>query len=152
MTSYHSSLIVRRAKQGDEEGIYRSHISALLSAGYDLTAHAYLKPDYYTSFIEAGRLTVAEMANQVVGFGELVGSEIRSLYVSVEHQGKGVGRRLLEQMERSALEQGLSGVNIRCKKGLAESFYFHYGWKPFDDAEHKGAADDDWVDIVKQLR
>ena len=125
MTSSQSGITVRLAKQGDEEGIYRSHVSALLSAGHDLAAYPYLKPDYYKSFIEGERLTVAVIANQVVGFGELVGSEIRSLYVSVGHQGKGVGRRLLAQLEQSALEQGLYGVNIRCKKRLAESFYFN---------------------------
>jgi len=144
-------ISIRAAALGDEQSIYRAHTSALLSAGDSLEAHSYLRPDYYTPMIESGRAAVALIEGVVVGFGELAGREIRSIYVLKEHQRMGVGVRLLAALERNAARQGLDWVNIRCRKSLADAYYSRHGYVPLDEDAYRAAPESTWLDIVKPI-
>lgn len=101
--------------------------------------------------IEAGRALIAAIDGRLVGFGELVGHEIRSIYVAPENQRQGVGAQLLVALEDFARREGLFWSNIRCRKGLADSYYARHGWAPADPSDYRMAAATDWVDIVKML-
>ena len=60
-----------------------------------------------------------------VGFMHVVG-----LAVKAEMQGKGIGTRLIEQMENYAREKGLSGVvlNSGVQRANAHAFYKNRGY------------------------
>jgi len=53
--------------------------------------------------------------------------EILGLVVAVNQRGKGIGRRLLAQVERWAAERGLREVSVRSNVTRAESHPFYEG-------------------------
>ena len=146
-----TDTIIRPAAAGDEDDIYRVHTGALLSAGEQLDKFPFLEPAYYTPMIEAGRALVAAIDGRLVGFGELVGHEIRSVYVDPDRQRRGVGEKLLGALEAFARREGLTWSNIRCRRGLADSYYARHGWAPADPSAYRMTAETDWVDIVKEI-
>ena len=79
-------------------------------------------------------LVAEEADNLVVGWvhaGEedilVVGRfcEILGLVVAADHRGKGIGRRLVEEVERWARERGLDRVSVRSNIARAESHPFY---------------------------
>ena len=68
-------------------------------------------PDGWHSRMVARQTLVAEESGEVVGFAELEGDgHLDMLYVRGDAEGKGVGRRLYEAVEREARGQGLDRI------------------------------------------
>lgn len=64
------------------------------------------------------------------------GSEVyvEELFVKPEHQGKGIGKRLMEQMEAYVREKGLAGITLATNRyAPAREFYKKLG---FRECEH----------------
>lgn len=98
-----------------------------------LNISAILKSKHHTAY-------VAENNGQVVGW---IGAaqaimieaisfcEINGLVIDKDHQGKGIGKRLIERVKQWAKEQGNKKVSLRCnvKRTETHEFYKHLGFK-----------------------
>ena len=80
---------------------------------------------------------IAELDGEPVGLGVLVAdnSELRACYVVPEAARKGVGSALVREMERIALENGLSRLDLNSSVN-AEPFYACLGYEVVSRGEH----------------
>ena len=73
-------------------------------------------------------------SSQLLGCGSLVGlteqlAEIRSLAVATKGQGKGIGRRIVQELVRLAKERGFAQI---CALTLQEAFFEKLGFQIID--------------------
>lgn len=92
----------------------------------------------YREAQEAGGLTlIAESEGEIAGFGTVrpADGEISACYVAPEQARKGVGRRLVDAMERTALASGARALRVRAGRN-ARSFYTALGYRVGGRGEH----------------
>ena len=81
---------------------------------------------------ETGRGWVVEAEGQVVAFavGNRTTGNIWALFVDPDHEGRGHGRRLHDEMLRWLWDQGLDALWLTTEPGTrAERFYERAGWR-----------------------
>jgi len=87
--------------------------------------------DYVQAMTVDGRAWVAEVAGEVVGFscGRLVQGDIWALFLRRAHEGKGIGRALMEIVEGWMFEEGVEEIWLVTAPGTrAERLYQRRGW------------------------
>jgi putative acetyltransferase len=86
---------------------------------------------------EAEHRLIAEIDGQIVGIAAFVArnTEIRACYVAPEVSRKGVGSALLREIERAAIEQGLTSLKLDSSV-TAEPFYGFHGYRILKRGEH----------------
>lgn len=92
----------------------------------------------YRETQEAGGLTlVAESAGEIAGFGIVhpADGEISACYVAPEQARQGIGRRLVNEMERTARASGARALRVRAGRN-ARSFYTALGYRVGGRGEH----------------
>ncbi|MBW3570374.1 MAG: GNAT family N-acetyltransferase [Gemmatimonadetes bacterium] len=88
-----------------------------------------------------GRGWVAEDEGRIVGFaiGDLARSNVWALFMDPEFEGRGIGRRLHDQMMDWFFASGAERVWLSTDPGTrAEAFYRAAGWEPAGD--YRGEA------------
>lgn len=82
----------------------------------------------------------------VAGFGALDvdSGEVTALYVSPTYAGEGVGRRLLEHLERDAREHGVDAVEVTSSRN-AVGFYEHHDFAVTGEATVETTGNGDTV-------
>jgi GNAT superfamily N-acetyltransferase len=86
--------------------------------------------DYVRGITVDGRAWVAEVDGEVVGFacGRLVQRDIWALFVREDHEGRGIGRALMDLVERWMLDN-VPRIELATEPGTrAERFYRRRGW------------------------
>ena len=75
--------------------------------------------------------------NEILGFGQLKTQHnlLASCYVKACAKGRGVGRALVAEMERQAIEKGLTFLQLEGAKN-AKSFYQNLGFRTVSCGEH----------------
>lgn len=73
---------------------------------------------------------VIQVGDQIAGYGELVTQNnlLGACYVHPEHGGRGVGRRIVAELERLASARGLDHLLFESSKN-AEGFYLKLGFE-----------------------
>lgn len=71
---------------------------------------------------------VAEERNRIVGFAVLFKSSMRALYIHPEYQKKGIGSKLLVQMEQEAILKGVPKLSLSASLN-ARHFYESHGYQ-----------------------
>lgn len=111
-------------------------LPALLDAWYraSLGAHSFLSAEFLEAerrqiaqdWLPASETTVYEVDGRVVGFLSLVGSEVGGIFVHPDHQGRGVGRALMDiaRDSRPYLELTVFEANSH-----GRAFYASYGFE-----------------------
>ena len=92
-----------------------------------------------TLFVEAlgaYESVVAEVAGRLVGFAQLdpAGGRLRALFVDAGHQGRGLGRALLGEIEARAARRGCARVHGAMSLN-AVPFYAREGYRALGAAE-----------------
>jgi phosphinothricin acetyltransferase len=111
----------------------------------------------------ARAVVVAERDGQVCGFGSLSPWRDRpayattvedSVYVHREHQGKGVGRALLEELLRTATAHGFHACMARIVGGHQASIALHErcGFEVVGTEREVGRKFGRWLDVVLMER
>lgn len=86
-------------------------------------------PEVYANAMEEKVMVVAQEGEGLLGLGILdpKQGEICAVYVHPRAQGRGIGRAILNDLERRALNQGADGLSL-CATLNALDFYRHHGY------------------------
>jgi putative acetyltransferase len=85
-------------------------------------------PDRAAKAIATNRVWVTEFGSKVVGWVEVGGTTIESLYVSSAAARRGVGSSLLAHAERQLRDAGASSASLEASSN-AETFYARRGYR-----------------------
>ncbi len=104
----------------------------------------------WSRLIQDGCLFVAEVDEQVVGFGGIdieAVEPLKWLYVLPEYQSAGIGSKLLKELEDAGWSRGLSAIRLHAAPNAVD-FYQRHGYRRV--AEHDRVAHDhDGVAMIK---
>ncbi|TIN16400.1 MAG: GNAT family N-acetyltransferase, partial [Mesorhizobium sp.] len=78
---------------------------------------------------------VAVCGDKIVGTAGLDGTTVRSVFVDPEFQGRGVGSRLMLEIEEAARTNGATVLTVPSSV-TAERFYFRLGFRALRDSFH----------------
>ncbi|WP_441242399.1 GNAT family N-acetyltransferase [Tardiphaga sp. 768_D3_N2_1] len=133
---------IRSALAGDAADISRVIIRALRETNAkdytpDIIARVELSfgPAAVERLIDQREVFVAEMDNRVVGTASLDGQALRTMFVSPDAQGRGIGRLLVQRIEMVARDRGLAILMVPATV-TAEAFYARLGFTAVRDAYH----------------
>jgi N-acetylglutamate synthase-like GNAT family acetyltransferase len=133
---------IRPAQAGDAAGISRVIIRALRETNAkdytpDIIARVELSfsPAAVERLIDQREVFVAEMDNRVVGTASLDGHALRTMFVLPDVQGRGIGRLLVQRIERVARERQLAILTVPATV-TAEAFYARLGFTAVREAYH----------------
>jgi N-acetylglutamate synthase-like GNAT family acetyltransferase len=133
---------IRPAQAGDAADISRVIIRALRETNAkDYTPDIIARVELSFSSAAVERLIdqrevfVAEMDNRVVGTASLDGQALRTMFVLPDVQGRGIGRLLVQRIERVARERQLAILTVPATV-TAEAFYARLGFTAVREAYH----------------
>jgi GNAT superfamily N-acetyltransferase len=75
----------------------------------------------------AGYTVVFQDKFGIIGTGTLVGSEIKRVFVLKQYQGQGIGRLIMNHLEREAASRGVEKINL-CASLISKEFYDVMGY------------------------
>jgi putative acetyltransferase len=113
--------------------VHSASIQCLCQNDYDLEKIeswiSLLNPTIYEQALLEKILIVAELKNQIVGFGilDFVNSELSAVYVHPSFSRQGVGKEILLNLEVLAVGKGVEEL-ILYSTVNAVKFYEHYGY------------------------
>lgn len=142
-------IAVREATVEDAPEIARTHQNSVHATGSKFYSKAIcdewspvLSDKRIKGFADAIQsnvevMFVAEVENQIVGFGSIVpkNGELRSVYVGPQFGGLGIGKQLLAKLEEEARLRGLRKLVMDASLS-AESFYRSQGYVEISRIEH----------------
>ena len=155
-------MLVRSARIEDAEAIreiYNLEVETG-TATFDLEPRSIAEQrQWLTDRSGAHAVVVAELANEVVGFGALSRYKPRpaynttvedSVYVSPEHQGRGLGRAILEDLLTKATGHGFHTVIARIGHESEGSIRVHesVGFVELGRELEVGRKFGRWIDVV----
>ncbi|MCK5032858.1 MAG: GNAT family N-acetyltransferase [Calditrichia bacterium] len=95
--------------------------------------------DFFISYSNKDELTkdslnhtvvVAKIDNKIVGTGTLKNNHIKRVFVDLEYQGKGIGKKIMNYLEKTALDQDYKLTELHSSL-FAKKFYDCIGYKFF---------------------
>jgi ribosomal protein S18 acetylase RimI-like enzyme len=123
---------------------YAAEIDERFDGGFDEGASIPAGPAELTP--PAGLLLLARLDGRAVGCGALrlhgrAAAEIKRMWVAPEARGLGLGRRMLEALEREAASRGARTARLETNRALVEAIamYREAGYRevaPFNDEPH----------------
>lgn len=136
------SIEVRSARSGDADAIS----AVILAALRETNARDYspdiierveksFSPAAVSELMARRTMFVAMAAEQLVGTASLDGRVVRSVFVRPDVQGQGVGKRLIEEIERTARYRGVAVLAVPSSV-TAEPFYARLGFTAVRDSYH----------------
>lgn len=78
---------------------------------------------------------VAAIGTRIVGTASLDGSVVRTVFVAPNVQARGVGKRLMAEVERAARERNIPALTVPSSV-TAEAFYARLGFRAVRDSYH----------------
>jgi DNA-binding MarR family transcriptional regulator/GNAT superfamily N-acetyltransferase len=118
-------------------GEYYAEIGRRFEDGFDHTISLAATPEQLR--LPAGLFVVAFLHAEPIGSGALKfhgrrPAELKRMWVAPRARGLGLGRRLLAELERLALEHGVRTLRLETNKSLVEAIalYRSSGWREVD--------------------
>lgn len=168
MSSNHSEYKIRSARKQDLPAITRIYNQGIA------TRHATMESEYknldemkewFMTRNPRYQVLVLEYQNEMMGWASLNSFHYRtaydgvadfSIYVSENHRGKGLGKILLEELEKVALENGFYKLVLFTPdhNEAAKRLYISRGFRIVGAYHNQGTIDGKWIDIAimeKQL-
>ena len=131
---------LREFGSGDAESVrelIHSTIEACYMGAYPARAVEYFLRYHSESEIlsraVAGTTIVAEAGGQIVATGTLKGHHILGVFVGREFQGRGLGRRIMEALEKRARAEGIAEITLDVSLP-SRAFYERMGYQGFEPA------------------
>ncbi len=131
-------VLVRRFRSSDLESV-RDLIHRTIDVCYN---GFYLEEimDYFDMYnwegnilkaAQDGYIAVAEMQGKIVGTGSIIGDTILRVFVDPAHQQQGLGRMIMNELERQAAADSVRTVQLRALTNAAK-FYESLGYSTID--------------------
>ena len=148
-------VVIRKFEPKDAEAVSDVvRLTIKISNGADY-APEILQPlvDYYSpeKMLQLSRerdCLIAEIENHVVGTVALEGNNIVTFFIHPDHQRKGIGVKLIVELEAVAAQKGLSKIALGSSI-TAEEFYTKMGYhRNGDDRMGKGGQE---IGMEKEL-
>lgn len=120
-------LLIRRYRESDNEKLLKLWYTA------SITAHSFIPADFWAQrinvvkneYLPAAETYVAESRGEITGFISLMGNYVGALFVSEKHQGKGIGKALVEFARKL---RGNLYVDVYKDNARAREFYKKCGF------------------------
>ena len=91
------------------------------------------RPDAVRELIGKRTVFVATVGERIVGTASLDGSVVRTVFVAPDVQGRGIGKLLMDEIERSARERSIAALTVSSSV-TAETFYAGLGFRTLRDS------------------
>lgn len=135
--------LIRNAMDTDAPAISQTIINALRQSNaqdyspeiIDQVAQNF-SPPAILQLLAQRQILVATVDNHIVATASLDQDVVRSVFVDPSHQGKGLGRHLMERIQSIAINAGLNQLRVPSSI-TAEGFYASLGFKKVRDEFHK---------------
>lgn len=125
-----AAVTIRRAELADIPGMHQVRMAVRENR---LTDPLRVQPrDYEPRLTEHGRGLVAERDGRIVGFavGDLTQQSVWALFVHPDHERRGIGRRLHDELLRWMFAAGAERIWLTTDPGTrAAAFYVAAGWR-----------------------
>ncbi|MDX8501375.1 GNAT family N-acetyltransferase [Mesorhizobium sp. VK4C] len=148
-------LTVRRASDDEADAVSRVIVAALRETNArdyapDIIARVEqsFSPLAMLQFFRKRQVFVAIVGNQVVGTASLDGATVRSVFVGPAFQSRGIGRRLMAEVEEAAWADGVKVLTVPSSV-TAEPFYSKLGFRAVRDSFH---GDERTIIMERSLR
>ncbi|MGO1070097.1 GNAT family N-acetyltransferase [Lysobacter sp. CA199] len=94
-------------------------------------------PDSYPRLIAAGGAVLIEEGDELLCYGivDLERAEVEAMFVAPEHGGRGLGARLMGEIEAIARDHGLSALTVASSLN-ATAFYRSVGFNAIGEAAY----------------
>ncbi|MFO8011766.1 MAG: GNAT family N-acetyltransferase [Phycisphaerae bacterium] len=101
---------------------------------------------------EEGCTVLLEQDGRLLATGTLVGDHVDRVYVAPEHQGRGLGRRVMAALEKEARRAGVRAIRLAASIP-ARVFYLRLGYRLVSEECHDFPDGDrlPWFRMVKDL-
>ncbi|QCF27156.1 GNAT family N-acetyltransferase [Hydrocarboniclastica marina] len=133
---------IRNAQPADAGDISRVIIAALRQTnGQDYPQDIIQRieksfsPDGISRLMSERKVFVAVIGGDVVGTASLDGQVVRSVFVAPGKQKQGIGKRLMDAVERAARDAGMQILSVPSSI-TAEAFYARLGFIPISERYH----------------
>ena len=134
--------LIRRATPGDAQAISKVVIAALRESNtrdYSPEVIAQVGQNFYPASIlklmQQRQMYVAVLEQHIVGTASLDQAVVRSVFVSPQHQGRGIGQQLMERLKEAAIVAQVAELRVPASL-TAESFYAQLGYEKVRDEFH----------------
>ncbi|MBB4259159.1 MULTISPECIES: GNAT family N-acetyltransferase [unclassified Bradyrhizobium] len=131
---------IRPAREDDADGISEVILHALRETNAKDHTDAIIErvgrsfsPDAVRQLIGKRTVFVAAIGSRIIGTASLDGSVVRTVFVEPDVQTRGVGKRLMAEVERAARERNVSALTVPSSV-TAEGFYARLGFRAVRDS------------------
>ena len=114
-----STIIIRRLNQKDLQSVYKliqNTIGISYSEAYPREAIEFFKNYHSKEQIlddtTNGYTLIAECNGEIIGTATLLGTNIRRVFVSPPHQHRGIGKLLVQELEKKALREKSTTLDL----------------------------------------
>ncbi|WP_298243103.1 GNAT family N-acetyltransferase [uncultured Bradyrhizobium sp.] len=133
---------IRPAREDDADGISEVIVRALRETNAKDYTDAIIEriersfgPDSVRQLIGQRTVFVAAVGSRIVGTAGLDGSVVRTVFVAPDAQARGIGKRLMAEVERVARERNIPALTLSSSV-TAEIFYARLGFRVVRDSYH----------------
>jgi N-acetylglutamate synthase-like GNAT family acetyltransferase len=134
--------LIRPARREDAEGISCVIVSALRETNAKDYSEEVISrveqsfsPGAVLNLLERRLVFVATIGDNIVGTASLDGRVVRTVFIKPACQSRGIGRALMAQIERVAIENGIAALSVPSSV-TAEPFYAKLGFNAVRDSYH----------------
>ena len=134
--------LIRPARRDDAGSISRVIVSALRATNAKDYSEAVIarieqgfSPAAVSDLLVRRIMFVAVIDDAVVGTASFDGRLVRTVFIDPAYQGRGIGRALMAEVERAAVERGIQVLTVRSSI-TAEPFYTKLGFSAVRDNYH----------------
>ncbi len=135
------NIIIRSFESGEETEVSRLIVDNLIlvnvidygEAAVNQLAIFYT-PEWILRYAQSCEMLVALAGAEIVGTIALDHERVRSLFVRIDHQRQGIGKRLMRFIEEAARRQDMKQLNLLANVGAVE-FYRKLGFVPREKRE-----------------
>ncbi|MEO3723431.1 GNAT family N-acetyltransferase [Pseudomonas syringae] len=134
--------LIRNATNADAPAISRTILNALRESNVkDYSAEIIeqvaqsFSPPAILHLLAERQVLVATAGSHIVATASLDHDIVRSVFVDPRHQGKGIGRQLMERLQSLAINAGVKWLRVPSSI-TAEGFYASLGFEKVRDEFH----------------